>query len=180
MTDVIDPSRTEREQVVVRGLEPFGSFYHRERRSMVALAYATSKSRLAAEDIAQDAFMAAFSEWDKIGRLDNPATWVRRMVVNRSVSVIRRRIAAARHLARLGGHIDQVDLPAVSAETEHVWDEVRRLPRRQRQAVALRYVDQLSLAEIGEVLGCSKESVNTHLRRARSTLARRTGIREET
>jgi DNA-directed RNA polymerase specialized sigma24 family protein len=39
--------------------------------------------------------------------------------------------------------------------------------------VAFRYYDQLSMSEIAEVLGCSKESVNTHLRRARTTLARR-------
>lgn len=184
MTEVRDPSRADPDldpdHIVVRGLEPFGAFYERERRAMVTLAYATSKSRLAAEDIAQDAFIAAFREWERVGRLDNPATWVRRVVINRSVSVIRRRITAARNLSRLGGRIDRVELPAVSAETEHLWVAVRRLPKRQRQVIALRYVDQLTLAEIGEVLGCSKESVNTHLRRARSTLAGRVGVQEET
>lgn len=184
MTEVIDPSRANTdlgpEPVVVRGVEPFGAFYERERRAMVALAYATSRSRLAAEDIAQEAFMAAFREWERVGRLDNPATWVRRVVINRSVSVIRRRVAAARTLARLMGRVDRVELPAVSAETEHLWVAVRLLPKRQRQVVALRYVDQLTLAEIGDVLDCSKESVNTHLRRARATLARRLGIQEVT
>lgn len=184
VTSARDPSPSDLDldprHVVVRGREPFGDFYERERRAMVALAYATSRSRLAAEDIAQDAFMAAFREWERVGRLDNPATWVRRVVINRSVSVIRRRITAARHVARLGGSVNRLDLPAVSAETEHLWVAVRRLPKRQRQVIALRYVDQLTLAEIGDVLGCSKESVNTHLRRARSTLARRVGTQEET
>lgn len=164
--------------VVVRGLEPFASFYAREYRAMTALAYATSRSRLAAEDIAQEAFIAAFGDWEKIGRLDNPATWVRRVVVNRSVSAIRKRVSAARAMVRLVGRIDQVELPPVATETEHLWREVRRLPKRQRQTVALRYVDQLTLVEIGDVLGCSVETVSTHLRRARAALSRQPTIQE--
>ena len=167
------------DEVVVFGRERFSEFYVRELRAMTALALALSGSRQAAEDIAQDAFVVAYRQWDRISRLDNPATWVRRVVINRSVSLIRRRVIAARHLARLWESGERVVSVEVSAETEHVWDEVRRLPRRQRQVVALRYVDDLSLAEIAEVLGCSKETVSTHLRRARSTLARRLGTGEE-
>ena len=185
MTELRDPVVRPEESLdpalpVVRGAEPFETFYERERRAMVSLAYATSKSRLLAEDIAQEAFTAAYRDWERVGRLDNPATWVRRVVINKSVSAIRLRLSAARVLARLKGNIDQVELPPLMTETDHVWTAVRKLPRRQREAVALRYVDQLTLVEIGDVLGCSKESVNTHLRRARSTLARRLGIQEET
>jgi RNA polymerase sigma-70 factor, ECF subfamily len=165
--------------VVVRGAEPFDAFYQRERRAMVALAYATSGSRMAAEDIAQDAFSAAFRDWDRVGRLDNPATWVRRVVINQSVSSVRRRVAAAKGLARLAGRTDRIGFPSVDAETEHVWSQVRLLPKRQRQAVALRYVEQLTMAEIGEVLGCSKETVNTHLRRAHEALAHRLAFTED-
>jgi len=184
MTEVVGSairsgSRPGAAEVVVRGLESFDAFYERERRSMVSLAYATSRSRLAAEDIAQDAFVAAYRDWEKVGRLDNPATWVRRVVVNRSVSAIRRRITATKALSRLLLTSERVELPALAAETEHLWVAVRLLPRRQRQVVALHYVDQLTMSEIGDVLGCSKDSVNTHLRRARATLARRLGIQED-
>jgi RNA polymerase sigma-70 factor (ECF subfamily) len=54
-----------------------------------------------------------------------------------------------------------------------VWAEVRRLPRRQAQVVALRYVLDLELREIADVLGCSVGAVKTHLNRARQTLALR-------
>ena len=117
MTEVVSPaarsgSRARPAEVVVRGLESFGAFYERERRSMVALAYASSRSRLAAEDIAQDAFVAAFRDWERVGRLDNPATWVRRVVVNRSVSVIRRRIAATRGSEFVEPRVSITDLAA--------------------------------------------------------------------
>jgi RNA polymerase sigma-70 factor (ECF subfamily) len=58
-------------------------------------------------------------------------------------------------------------------ESGEVWQAVAQLPTRQAQAVALYYVDQLSLEEIGEVLGCSTGTVKTHLSRARVRLGRR-------
>jgi len=87
---------------------------------MVALAYATSGSRLAAKDIAQEAFLAAYRDWKRVGTLDNPATWVRRVVMNRSVSTLRTSAASARALTRLRGRRDRVPLPPVPAETEHL------------------------------------------------------------
>ena len=52
-----------------------------------------------------------------------------------------------------------------------VWDAVRRLPDRQRSIVVLHYVDQLSTAEIGDLLGLSASTVQTHLARSRDRLA---------
>ncbi|KAA3638481.1 MAG: SigE family RNA polymerase sigma factor [Armatimonadetes bacterium] len=163
---------------VIRVSESFDTFYKREFRSMVSLAYATSKGWAVAEDVAQEALAAAFHDWDRVGRLDNPATWVRRVVINKSVGVVRRRMSGIRAQARLRSEPSHADFPTVSAETEHVWDAVRKLPRRQRQVVALRFIDQLTFEEIGDVLGCSKDTVNTHLRRAKSTLAHRLGSEE--
>lgn len=155
----------------------FDGLFQREFSSMVAVAYATSGNRMAAEDIVQEAFLAAYRDWDRVGGLDNPATWVRRVVINKSVSSVRSHLARLRAVARLGSP-GSTELPPVSAETDHLWTEVRRLPRRQRQVVALRFVGQLTLVEIGDVLGCSKETVSTHLRRAAATLAERVPAEE--
>ena len=57
------------------------------------------------------------------------------------------------------------------AERNEVWAAVRRLPRRQAQAVALHYVGGLTLDEIGEALGCSTGTVKSHLHRARTRLS---------
>lgn len=152
--------------------EEFDVFYRREFRSLVGLAHALSGSS-ASEDIAQDALLAALRRWDEVGRLDNPGAWVRRVVANRSVSVIRRRVSEAKKLLRLGvGTQGSVSLD-LSVHGEWIWDQVRRLPTRQAQVVALYYLDGLSMPEIGAVLGITKESVNTHLRRAKQTLAER-------
>lgn len=157
----------------VVGGEPFDVFYRRHRSRLVGLAYAISGSRLGADDLVHDVMEAAYRDWDRIQERDDPAAWVRRMVANRAVSAYRRRLSEAKAVARLALRRDSPELPEPSAEADRIWSEVRRLPRRQAQVVALTYVEQLTMSEIGGVLGCSKESVNTHLRRARETLSRR-------
>jgi RNA polymerase sigma factor (sigma-70 family) len=166
------------EHQLVRGLEPFDAFYRRERRSLVGLAYVLSGSRMAAEDLAQEAFTAAYRRWDEVGRFDNPGAWVRRVVANRSVSRFRRSLAELRTLARLVTRQQPGRLPELEAEAAELWAEVGRLSARQRQVVALHYLDGMTMPDIADLLGCSKDTVNTHLRRARQILARRLGIEE--
>ena len=150
----------------------FDGFVREHGRRLVGLAYTLSGSSSVAEDLAQDALLAAYRRWDEVSQMDDPAAWVRRVVANRAVSHVRRRVSEAKGLARLSSERPSPE-PPLSAETEAIWAEVRRLPRRQRQVVALRYYGELSMSDVADVLGCSKESVNTHLRRARTTLARR-------
>lgn len=165
------------ELLVVRGLPSFESFYRAEFEAVAGLAYALSGSRLASEDLAQDAFLAAHRRWDEIGRYENPGAWVRRVVANQAVSLFRRRLAEARAVARLGRSPDA--LPELSAEGVDVWRAVRRLPRRQAQVVALFYLEDLPLDDIAAILDQSVNTVRTHLRRARKSLARRLDTKED-
>ena len=59
------------------------------------------------------------------------------------------------------------------------WAAVRRLPRRQAQAIALTYLEGLTLQEIATVLDVSVPTVGTHLQRARRTLAAALNVSEE-
>ena len=152
--------------------ETFEEFFRRELRPLIGLAYALSGSRVGAEDIAQEALAAAARRWEEIGQLESPGGWVRRVVANRSVSTIRRRVSEARGHARLALRREVAIVPELPSDSDHLWTLVRRLPRRQAQVVTLRALDTLSLQDIATILGLSKESVHTHLRRARETLAR--------
>lgn len=151
--------------------EPFDLFFRREFRLLVGLARALSGSQLAAEDIAQEALVAAYRRWEEVGAMDNPGAWVRRVVANKAVSVVRRRVSEVKGMARLSRRHDERVVSEMSADSEWIWGLVRRLPKRQAQVVALYYFDGLSMPEIGEVLKISKDTVNTHLRRAKNTLA---------
>jgi RNA polymerase sigma-70 factor (ECF subfamily) len=160
---------------VVVGTEGFESFYRREYRGVVALAYALSGSRSGAEDLAQEAFIAAHRRWDRIGEYDKPEAWVRRVVSNMAVSAFRRRAAEARALTRLAGQRRE-PLRELEADDDEFWTMVRTLPAKQSQAIALFYLEDRSIAEISTVLGCSPSTAKVHLHRGRQTLAARLGL----
>jgi RNA polymerase sigma-70 factor (ECF subfamily) len=161
----------------VRALPDFEYFYRREYRSVVGLAYALSGSRIAAEDLAQDAFIAAHRAWDRVGRYDKPEAWVRRVVANLSNSLLRTKFREAKAIARMKSRDEY--LPHLPAEDHHFWKAVRALPRRQAQAIALHYLEDRSVADIAEVLGCAEGTVKVHLHKGRETLSRRLGSRRE-
>ncbi len=150
----------------------FEEVYSDEYAAVVGLAYALSGSRSGAEDLAQEAFLAAHRNWDRISRYDQPGAWVRRVVVNLSVSAFRRRVAEARALARsaLG---DRMVLPDLDARDPEFWGAVRALPRRQAQVIALFYLEDRPIAEIAEILALTTGTVKRHLHDGRLTLARR-------
>ncbi len=151
--------------------ESFDSFYVRELSSVVGLAYVLSGSRSGAEDLAQEGFLAAYRHWDRIVSFDDPGAWVRRVVANRAVSGYRRRKAEVKALVRIGR--PSFEILDMSEDAGLIWGEVRRLPTRQAQTVALRYFDRQPIAEIARILECSENTVKTHLKRAKQTLAQR-------
>lgn len=151
----------------------FDAFYSVEYGALVALAHALTGSRAHAEDIAQEAMLAAYRRWDDVVLLDAPAGWVRRVCANISTSFVRRRVVEARAAVRLRSR--RTDVTELEDDDAEFWAVVRRLPRRQMQCVALRYVCGYTVDEIAALLGCADGTVKAHLARARSTLAQRLG-----
>lgn len=150
----------------------FDDFYRREMASLVAFARALSGSAYA-DDLAQEAMLSAYTHWDRVSRMDVPIAWVRRVCANRAVSAHRRRLVEARALLRIGGRREPV--AQLDQEHETFWAEVRRLPKRQAQAIALYYVYDLSVLEIAQTLDCAEGTVKVHLSRGRAALAQRLG-----
>jgi len=161
-------------QPVVAESDPLGvgfdELYRRELASVVAVIYAVCGNRWAAEDLAHEAFVVTFRRWDQVRTYDRPGAFVRRVALNLASSRMRRLCAEARALARYAAQqprlVDELD-PADA----RFWAAVRRLPRRQREVVVLRYVDERSDAEIADILGCSESTVRVHAHRARDALA---------
>lgn len=158
--------------------ETFEEFYAREFPAVVGLAFALSGSRTASEDLAQEAFLAAHRDWDRVGMFDRPDLWVRRVVANKSMSMFRRRYAEARALTRLAAGT-ATTVPALSADDAEFWAAVRSLPRRQGQVIALHYLDDRPVAEIAEILGTATGTVKKHLHDGRRTLVHRLRLEED-
>lgn len=149
----------------------FDAFYQQEYSSVVALVYGLSRSTAVAEDLAQEAFLRAHSDWARVEQMGSPAAWVRRVAVNLAMSRFRRlRVEAAARL-RLLPRTSSWE-PPNAVDQDAFWSEVGRLPRRQAQALVLRYIEELSVAEIGEVLRVAEGTVKALLHQGRNRLAR--------
>ena len=157
--------------------ERFEAFYEREYPRMVTLAFALTGDRLAAEDLAQDVFIDAHRRWGEIGSYDKPGAWLRRAVINRSRSVMRRARIESRVLRRIGRSGDVA--PELPDDTQQFWTTVRSLSPRQAQCVVLHYLEDLPVASIAELLGCTETTVRVHLHRGRAALAQRLRLDQE-
>jgi RNA polymerase sigma-70 factor (ECF subfamily) len=153
----------------VGGPPAFDCFYASEYAAVVRLAFGLTGRLGVAEELAQDAFLAAYKNWDALAAYDSPSAWVRRVVLNRSVSSWRRTATEAGLLARLKR--ERSVNPTLAEPEDAVWAAIRDLPTRQRQVMVLVVLEDRSVADVAEVLGCSRESIRTHLRRARQRLA---------
>jgi RNA polymerase sigma-70 factor (ECF subfamily) len=155
----------------------FDQFYASTSGRVRAVAYALTGDWADAEDLVQDAFGAAHRNWAKVATYDDPGAWVRRLVMNRSVSRWRRLRREATLLVRLGSRAVEAtddDSPIDPA----FWAAVRSLPAQQARAITLYYVEDLSVEQVARELGCSEGSVKTHLSRGRSALAAQLEMKE--
>ena len=149
----------------------FEDIYRARYRPLLKLAYVLSGSHHAAEDVGQEAFLAAYRKWDSVSRFEHPEAWLRRVVINKAHSRLRRSYAEARAKSRWSaGRTAQVTL---AEPTTEFWNRVRSLSKRQCQALVLHYLEDCSVAEIAEAMDCAEATARVHLHRGRVALAAR-------
>jgi len=152
----------------------FSAIFRAEYPRLVTIAWGLTGSQETAEHIAQEAPLSLHEQLGRGARIENPAACVRRTCSNLAVSWVRRRMAETRAVLRNG--TPQGSAPALQASSEAFWSEVRRLPRRQAQVVALFYGYDMSVADVAATLEISVGTAKTHLHRGRQTLAIRLGL----
>ena len=126
-----------------------------------------------AEDITQNVLVTAQARWSRIGRLDAPERYLKRMVVNEFLSWRRRRAARLLPLSRETLDLVMAPVPDPTAprdERDAMLRLIAALPPRQRAVIALRFYEDMSVDEIAELMGCRAVTVRTHLSRALATL----------
>ena len=130
---------------------------------MVALASLLTGDRAAAEDVAHDAFIRVAARLDLLDRDVRFEAYLQRAVVNACRSRHRKLLLERRFIARQPtANVPPPDLPFDA----RVASALRALPYRQRAAVALRYLEDLSEEQTGRVLHCSPRAVNALVSRA--------------
>jgi RNA polymerase sigma-70 factor (sigma-E family) len=142
-------------------------------RQLVRLAVLLVRDQGTAEEIVQDCFVAVHARWGRLRDPDKALAYLRQSVVNRSRSHLRHLSVVRRHAEREGAGAvaegaDHTTYDAARRAT--VLDALRRLPRRQREVLALRYYLDLSEAEIADLLGISRGAVKSHASRGAAAL----------
>lgn len=119
----------------------------------------------AARDVAAQAFLRAYEGWEA-GVIRDPGAWTYRVAVNLAHRQARRAATERRLLLRTTRPATEV-APGVEPE---LWRAVARLPERQRTAVGLRYIADLTQAEVAGAMGVSPGTAAATLSAARAAL----------
>jgi RNA polymerase sigma-70 factor (ECF subfamily) len=148
--------------------DDFSGFYEATFRRTVACAYAVLGDLREAEDAAQESYVLAWRRWRGISGYDDPAGWVRHVVVNQAISRLRRRRTARSYLqhARPPRAVDPPDVTSLALVAA-----LRTLPEPTRRAVVLHHIGDLPVAEIARIEGVPVGTVKARLSRGREALA---------
>lgn len=161
---------------VVSAAPDFDALFLAEHARLVRVVALVCGDIEVAADCVADAFERAFVRWRRVGRLDDPAGWVRRVAINRAINLGRRRMSAARAVSRLAGraesnrHDDMTWSDSFLFHDSELAAAVADLSRQQRAVVALHYLDDLSVTEVASTLRLSEGAVKYHLHQARARL----------
>jgi RNA polymerase sigma-70 factor (ECF subfamily) len=160
------PSRREERQLVREAQAGSGAamsrLYSLHWRGAYRAAYLVVHDAAAAEDLAQDAFLAAVDALDRFDRRRPFAPWLHRIVVNRALDwarreALRRRVASSESVFE--------PLPPPQEVGTEMMAALRELPAEQRAVVVLRHLLEYTPGEIAEMLELPRGTVNSRLRR---------------
>jgi RNA polymerase sigma-70 factor (ECF subfamily) len=143
----------------------FEQFFAGSRDGVLRAVVLATRQPDRAEEAVAEAFARAFERWDVLVEHPNPAGWVVRTAMNQFISgwrIWRREAGEPRDLVAVPDESRSLD-PAL---LRHLW----RLPRRQREVVALRILLDFDTRQTAETLGMAQGTVGAHLNRALASL----------
>ena len=145
---------------------------------LIRLAVVMLGERPAAEDVVQGAFCALYRRWDHLADTGKALSYVRSSILNGCRSELRRRIRSERRpdqdalAAGAPGAASAEAMALIGEEHREVLAALRRLPRRQREALVLKFYLDLPEPEIAASMGVSQGMVKSTTSRALHALAR--------
>lgn len=151
----------------------FDDLYAAHYADLTVQLFAYFGDRQEAQDLVQEAFCRALARWRTVSGYDDPVAWIRRVAWNLAVSRWRRGRTALGFLRRQRVAEPQVAGPG--PERVALVAALGTLPPAHRRAMVLRYLADLTIAEIAEQEGVAEGTVKSWLHRARSALAAQLG-----
>ncbi len=153
--------------------DDFGEWYESS-YAQVAAAVAVQVGEVgAAREATDEAFVRALERWDSVREMPERVGWVYRVAINVARREARRRTRERSAFERL----DRGEAVPLGVGDPELWEAVRSLPDRQREAVVLRYLLDLPQHEIGVAMGIAAGTVaGATLNQARGNLGQALGV----
>jgi RNA polymerase sigma-70 factor (sigma-E family) len=133
-------------------------------------AYTMCGDSQAAEDLVQVTFVRLYVHWRRV-RHETADAYARRILTN--LFLDRRRLTLRE---RITEHVPETTGPGVDEVVGRRVDiaaALAKLPARQRAVIALRYIDDLSISQVADLLGLAEGTVKSHCARATEACGRR-------
>jgi RNA polymerase sigma-70 factor (sigma-E family) len=143
----------------VNGPPELADFVTQRGHALFRYAYMLTGNPHDAADLVQEAVVRLRGSWSRVRRKHNPESYVKTTITRLHISVWRRR--RREHLVW-----EVPEQAHAEAESLDLWDELTKLPKRQRAVLVLRYYEDRSDAEIAEMLGISPGTVRSQASRA--------------
>lgn len=151
--------------------EALAELYHQHYRGLLRLAALLLDDPSACEDVAQEAFIRVLGRLDRIRDPELTLAYLRRTVVNLSRSTLRRRMVAARHdRSQPREVVSPEEAGHAAVQRAAIVRALQELPRRQREAVVLRFYGDLTEAQTAEAMGVGVGSVKSATSRGLTAL----------
>jgi RNA polymerase sigma-70 factor (sigma-E family) len=147
--------------------EDFAEFVHADATRLLRVAYLLTGNHDAAEDLLQETLERVYVAWP---RIDNPFAYARTTLARRSASRWRARARRPEAPLHLAAEVPHEDGTEQVAQRDRLTRALAQLGPRQRAAVVLRYLEDLSEAETAAALGCSVGNVKSQTSRALARL----------
>ncbi|HUD37361.1 MAG TPA: SigE family RNA polymerase sigma factor [Streptosporangiaceae bacterium] len=150
--------------------DEFALFVQARERALQRTAWMLTGDWALAEDLVQTALARSWLRWDRITRRDDPEIYVRRAMINTWLTWRRRSWRGEMASAELPDSAAPGDLAAEVAAREVVGQVLAKLTDKQRAVLVLRVVDDLSEAQVAQVLGCALGTVKSTMSQALAKL----------
>src|SRR5262245_6668777 len=152
----------------MRDAHSFDEFYRGTYARLLRYGYAVTGDMAEAQDLVQEAYTRAWQRWRTVAEHPSPEAWVR-VVVTRLATDRWRRMGRWRAALLRSGPPEHARAP--SEDTVMLVAALRDLPVAHRQALALHYLFDLPVADLGAEAGVAINTVKSWLSRGRTALA---------
>lgn len=158
----------ERDRLLTEAMDIHGDY-------LLRVVYAIVKERAKAEDIVQEVFIQYYIHIDKFEHRSSVKTYLYRIAINQCHNLFKswhyRKLELSHQVVQILVSFQNTEEQVINEESsEELKRLIERLPLKYKEVIWLYYYAELTVLEVGDVLGCSVNTVKTRLTRGRRLL----------